>query len=66
MDIATVDLIRVVVVTCVSMIILWVFKRQIRKVVTDLVTGSDTAEYQDLEISDLRDRIEERMDEVLR
>lgn len=66
MDSATYDILRVVLVTAISMILLWVFKRQIRKVVTDLVVGSDTAEYQDTSISDLRDRIESRMDEVLK
>ena len=66
MDMSEIDLLRVIIVTCVSMIILWVFKRQIRKVVTDLVTGSDSTEYQDLTISEIRDRIETRMDEVLK
>ncbi len=66
MDSAQWDIIRVVAVTAASMVILWIFKRQIRKVVSDLVIGSDTAEYQDLEITEIRDRIESRMDEVLK
>ena len=66
MDSTVYDLLRVIIVTAVSMLLLWIFKRQIRKVVTDLVVGSDTAEYQDVTVTDLRDRIESRMDEVLR
>ena len=66
MDSTQIDLLRIVVVTCVSALILWLFKRQIRKVVTDLVVGSDSAEYQDLSVSEIKDRIESRMDEVLK
>lgn len=66
MDSTAYDIFRVIIVTAVSMLLLWIFKRQIRKVVTDLVVGSDTAEYQDVTVTDLRDRIESRMDEVLR
>ena len=60
------DLLRIVVVTCASAITLFIFKRQIKKVVTDLVVGSDTKEYQDLSVTEVRDRIEERLDRVLK
>ena len=60
------DILRVVLVTCASAIVLFIFKRQIKKVVTDLVVGSDTNEYQDLSVTDIRDRIEDRLDKVLK
>lgn len=60
------DLLRIVAVTCASAITLFIFKRQIKKVVTDLVVGSDTKEYQDLSVTEVRDRIEERLDRVLK
>lgn len=66
MDPAQWDILRVIAVTCVSAFILYLFKRQIKKVISDLVIGSDTAEYQDLSVTELRDRIESRMDEVLK
>lgn len=60
------DVLRILIVTCASLVALYIFKRQIKKVVTDLVVGSDTQEYQDQSITDIRDRIEERLDKVLK
>lgn len=60
------DFYRIIVVTIISMVTLFLFKRQIKKVITDLVIGSDTSEYQDISVPEVRDRIESRMDEVLR
>lgn len=60
------DVLRILIVTCASLVALYIFKRQIKKVVTDLVVGSDTQEYQDQSIADIRDRIEERLDKVLK
>ena len=60
------DLYRVIIVTMVSMVTLFLFKRKIKKILTDLVIGSDTSEYQDVTVPEMRDKIEARMDEVLR
>ena len=66
MDISELNLYRIIIVTVISMVTLFLFKRKIKKVVTDLVIGSDTSEYQDVSVPEMRDRIEQRMDEVLR
>ncbi len=66
MDALELNLYRIIIVTIISMVTLFLFKRKIKKVVTDLVIGSDTSEYQDVTIPEMRDRIEQRMDEVLR
>ena len=66
MDASDLGLYRVLIVTIVSMVTLLLFKRRIKKIISDLVIGSDTSEYQELSISEMRDRIESRMDEVLK
>ena len=66
MDAFELNLYRIIIVTIISMVTLFLFKRKIKKVVTDLVIGSDTSEYQDVTVPEMRDRIEQRMDEVLR
>lgn len=66
MDASDLGLYRVLIVTIVSMVTLLIFKRRIKKIISDLVIGSDTSEYQELSISEMRDRIESRMDEVLK
>lgn len=66
MDASDLSLYRVLIVTIVSMVTLLLFKRGIKKIISDLVIGSDTSEYQELSISEMRDRIESRMDEVLK
>ena len=66
MDTSELNLYRIIIVTIISMVTLFLFKRKIKKVVTDLVIGSDTSEYQDVSVPEMRDRIERRMNEVLR
>lgn len=66
MDTSDLNFYRIVIVSIVSMVTLFLFKRRIKKVITDLVIGSDTSEYQDVTVPDMRDRIESRMDEVLK
>ena len=66
MDASDLGLYRVLIVTIISMVTLLLFKRRIKKIISDLVIGSDTSEYQELSISEMRDRIESRMDEVLK
>lgn len=66
MDTSDLNFYRIIIVTLISMVTLFLFKRRIKKIITDLVIGSDTSEYQDVTVSEMRDRIEQRMDEVLR
>ena len=66
MDTSDLNFYRIIIVTVISAVTLFLFKRKIKKVITDLVIGSDTSEYQDVSIPEMRDRIEQRMDEVLR
>ena len=49
-----------------SFILLWVFKKQLIKMVTDVVVGSDTTEYEGRNYTDIRDGMEAKMDEVLK
>lgn len=66
MDTSDLNFYRIIIVTLISMVTLFLFKRRIKKIITDLVIGSDTSEYQDVIVPEMRDRIEQRMDEVLR
>ena len=66
MDTSDLNFYRIIIVTVISAVTLFLFKRRIKKVITDLVIGSDTSEYQDVSVSEMRNRIEQRMDEVLR
>ncbi len=66
MDASDINLYRIIIVTVISMVTLFLFKRRIKKVITDLVIGNDTSEYQDVTVPEMRDRIESRMDEVLK
>ena len=66
MDTSDLNFYRIIIVTVISMVTLFLFKRRIKKVLTDLVIGSDTSEYQDVTVPEMRDRIESRMDEVLK
>lgn len=66
MDTSDLNFYRIIIVTVISAVTLFLFKRKIKKVITDLVIGSDTSEYQDVSVPEMRDRIEQRMDEVLR
>ncbi len=66
MDVSDLNFYRIIIVTLISMVTLFLFKRRIKKIITDLVIGSDTSEYQDVSVPEMRDRIEARMDEVLK
>ena len=66
MDTPNLNFYRIIIVTAISAVTLFLFKRKIKKVITDLIIGSDTSEYQDITVPEMRDRIESRMDEVLK
>lgn len=66
MDGSDLNFYRIVAVSVISMVTLFLFKRRIKKIIADLVIGSDTSEYQDVTVSEIRDRIEGCMDEVLK
>ena len=66
MDTSDLNFYRIIIVTVISAVTLFLFKRRIKKIITDLVIGSDTSEYQDVSVPEMRDRIEQRMDEVLK
>ena len=50
----------------VSAIVLFIFKRRIIKVVSDIIVGGDTTDYVGKSVAEISNRIRERMDEVLR
>ena len=49
-----------------SAIVLYRFRREIVKTVADIIVGGDTKEYAGKDVAEIRKRIEERMEEVLR
>jgi len=65
MDILFIDAVKITV-TVVSLISLYLFRRQITKVVTDIMTGQDTSKYERSTPSDIIDGIDRRLEEVLK
>ena len=65
MDDNTMWLLIKIGITAGSLILLWLFKRKIMKVISDIITGNDTEVYQGKTVIEIRDGIEATMDEVL-
>ena len=65
MDISTVDLIKIAI-TVVSVISLWYFRRQIVKVITDLLVGGDSSKYDGKQVSEIMEDIDNKLGEMLR
>ena len=66
MDSETIYLILKIAAIGISGLVLYRFRRDIIKVVTDIIVGGDTKEYVGKDVVEIRERIEERMDGVLR
>ena len=65
-DLETVYLLLKIAGVVLSAILLYRFRRDIVKVVTDIIVGGDTKEYVGKDVAEIKKRIEERMDGVLR
>lgn len=55
-----------VIITVVSIISLYLFRRQIQKIVSDIIVGGDTARYNEKSVSDIIKDVEARLDEVVK
>ena len=49
-----------------STILLYRFRRDILKIVTDIVVGGDTKEYVGRDMNEIRERLDSRIEEVLK
>ena len=65
-DLETIYLVLKIAGVILSAILLYRFRRDIVKVVTDILVGGDTKEYVGKDVAEIKKRIEERMDGVLR
>lgn len=65
MDSQLIDIIKILI-TVVSLISLYLFRRQITKVVTDVMTGQDSSRYDGKTPSDIMEDIDRRLEEVIR
>lgn len=54
-----------VAITVISIVSLYLFRRQIQKVVSDIIVGGDTARYNGKSVSDIMKDVETRLDEVI-
>ncbi len=65
MDENTLMLLLKIGVTAASLILLWIFKKQIKDMVTGIITvGTD--KYKGKSVDEIRESMEMKMDEVLR
>ena len=49
-----------------SMVTLYIFRRDILKIITDITVGGDTKEYVGKDISEIKERLNDRINEVLK
>ncbi len=54
-----------ITVVLFSVVFVYRFKGEIVKVITDIIVGGDTKEYVGKDLAEIRERIEDRMEEVL-
>ncbi len=66
MDLETIYLIVKIGAVAISGIVLYIFRRDIIKVVTDIAVGGDTKEYVGKDLNEIKQRTESRIDEVLK
>lgn len=65
MELSWIDMLKIGI-TIVSCISLWYFRRQIVKVITDLVIGQDSKKYDGRSVSEILQDVDATLDEVLR
>ena len=53
-------------VSVISLISLYIFRRQIKKMITDLVIGGDTSKYVDKSAAEISDSIDSCLSELLK
>ena len=59
-----VDWIKILIAVA-SIISIYYFRRQISKLIADLITGSDTMKYQGKTVSEIVDEVDKRLKEVI-
>lgn len=65
-DIETVYTILKIGGVVLSTILLYRFRRDILKIVTDIVVGGDTREYVGKDLNEIKGRVDSRIEEVLK
>ena len=55
-----------IAITVVSVISLYLFRRRIIKIVSDIIVGGDTTRYNGKQVSEIMEDVESRLDEVIR
>lgn len=65
-DIETVYTVLKICGVVLSTILLYRFRRDILKIVTDIVVGGDTKEYAGKDLNEIRERLDSRIEEVLK
>ena len=55
-----------IAITVVSVVSLYLFRRQIQKVMSDMIVGGDTTRYNGKQVSEILKDVESRLDEVTR
>lgn len=63
MDFSYIDILKVVI-TIVSVISLWYFRRRIVKTLTDLIIHSDSAKFNDKTVADIAKIVDDQLKEV--
>ena len=66
MDLETIYWILRIAIVLFSVILVYRFKGEIIKVITDIIVGGDTKEYVGKDLTEIKNRIDERMEEVLK
>ena len=64
-DLETIYWILKIGVVLLSVILIYRFKGEIIKVITDIIVGGDSKEYVGKDLTEIKERIESRMEEVL-
>lgn len=64
MDLSIVDWVKIGI-TIASILSLWYFRRQIVKVITDIMISGDSSKYQCKDVSEILEEIDKRINEVV-
>ena len=54
-----------ITITVVSLVSLYLFRRRIQKIISDILIGGDSNRYNGKTVSEIMDQVESRLDEVI-
>lgn len=55
-----------IIITIISIVSLYLFRRKIQKIIADIIVGGDTARYNERSVSDIMRDVENRLDMVIK